>query len=186
MPRIEEGKEVLSWLIWDSITPGATDVAATLFAAPLGQAGKTLYDTNMRNAGRMPWPEELTFETVRFAADPDATLAIQLALMKGTFSLAIGNKSYLDLRLFELPSGGGVHVVAPSVPTLVEAAPPTYPAGVFVGQSGVPDQTSVYPLSVPLTLDAGETFRVEVTWPIAPEAHKFWIGFDCTLRRAIQ
>lgn len=186
MPRIEEGKEVLSWLLWDSITLGAAAVEATLFAAPLGQATKTLYDTNMRNAGRMPWPETVTFETIRFSPAVNATIAGVIALMKGTLSLVIGNKSYFDLPLFSLTAGGGLHRVSETVPTLVEAAPPTFPAGTYIGQAGPAEQACVYPLSVPLTLEPGENFRVDLVWPVAPGAFQFWVGFDTTLRRAIQ
>lgn len=177
MPRIENGKEVLSWLLWDSVTLGAADTSATLFASPQGSGGKTLYDTNMKEAGKLPWPDSFTFKGLRLLSTFDQTAALMIALMKGTLSLIIGAKSYLDVPLFRVPSASGLFITTQDDTT---AATTTY------GQSGVPNQNSLYTFAVPLTLEAGEVFRVELVWPVAPTAIKFWVAFDGTLRRSIQ
>jgi hypothetical protein len=177
MPRIENGKEVLSWPLYDSITLGAADIAATLFTVPQGQSSKTLYNTNMKESGKMPWPDSYTFEGVRFIMPFDQTAALAVALMKGTFSLVIGTKSYFDVPLFRIPGASGIYVAAQDDTT---AATVTY------GQSGQPLQESLYTFAIPLTLEPGETFRVELAWPVAPTAALFWIMFDGTMRRSIQ
>lgn len=186
MPRIEEGKEVLSWQIWDSITLGATDVHCTLFTTPVGQGGKTLLQTNMRESGRFPWPEEFTFETIWFLMRPAAVVSDVLATMNGYIKFIIGNKSYLTLRLWEMPDGGGLFTTYQITPTLVEGAPNTFALGAAAAKAGVPDQRAVRPITIPLTLEPGESFRVEVYWPTAPNLKIFSIGFDGTLRRSIQ
>jgi hypothetical protein len=177
MPRIENGKEVLSWLLYDSITLGAADVSATLFTTPQGSGTKTVYNTNMKEAGKLPWPEQFTFKGVRLVTTFDNTATLMTALMKGTLSLIIGAKSYLDVPLFRLTAACGLFIAAHDDTT---AATVTY------GQAGRPHANSLYTFAVPLTLEAGEVFRVELVWPLAPTAQTFWIAFDGTLRRAIQ
>lgn len=177
MPRIENGKEVLSWLLYDSITLGAADVQATLFTQPQGSGTKTVFDTNMKEAGKLPWPEEFTFKGIRLACLFDNTDALLTALMKGTMSLIIGAKSYMDLPLFRMTAASGLFIAAHDDTTA---------ATVRYGQAGRPHAHSLYTFAVPLTLEPGEVFRVELVWPVAPTAQKLYIGFDGTLRRAIQ
>ncbi len=177
MPRIENGKEVLSWVLYDSVTLGAADVSATLFATPQGSGSKTLFNTNMKESGKMPWPDQFTFEGVRFVMPFDQTAALTIALMKGTLSLVIGAKSYFDVPLFRVPAASGMAVLTTDDASLNLT---TY------GQAATPDQTSLYTFAVPLTLEAGEVFRVELVWPVAPGVSTFWCAFDGTLRRSIQ
>jgi len=177
MPRIENGKEVLSWPLYDSVTLAAADIATTLFQTPQGQGGKTLFNTNMKESGKMPWPDSYTFEGVRFIMPFDQTAALALALMKGTFSLIIGAKSYFDVPLFRIPGASGLYISAKDDTT---AATVTY------GQSGLPKQENLYTFAIPLTLEPGEVFRVELNWPVAPNVSTFWVMFDGTMRRSIQ
>jgi hypothetical protein len=114
---------------------------------------------------------------VRFFSTFDQTAAGMVLLMKGTLSLVIGAKSYLDVPLFRIPGASGLSIVSQDDTT---AATTTY------GQSGVPNQNSLYTFAVPLTLEPGEVFRAELRWPVTPGALLFWIAFDGTLRRAIQ
>jgi len=186
MPRLEEGREVLSLLLYDSITLGGAVTSATLFTEPVGQSSKTFYHTNMTEAGKLPYPDTFTFESVRFGCAPDLTDVQVAGLLNGVLSLVIGHKSYLDVPLFTLGQGAGIHYTAGASQVLVEGTPNTFTAAVNYGQAGQPRQMAIRSLATPLSLEPGEGFRVDLQWASAPGALLFWIAFDGTYRRPIQ
>jgi hypothetical protein len=178
MPNTGTGSEKIYYPLYDSITLGAADLAATLFQAPVGQASKTLYDTNMRLAGMLQQPQTYDLLAFWIAALPGATAVNLIALSKGTLILWCGSKPYHEVPLFMLTSGSGLSVQVAQSNAAV-AAP-------IIANFGEPDARNLYSLEYPVQIKEGEHFRAELTWPVAPGALKIYVGFEGTMGRAIQ
>jgi len=184
MPHIEEGKEVLSWTLYDSVTLEAAAISATLFQSPVSGT-RTLYDTNMREAGKLPYPDTFEFQGVRMFCEFDNTQTLMTKLLKGVMTLVIGAKPYAEILLWRIPGGCGLHSVMGNQ-ALLTGTPDTFDASVHYAQNGAPDQLSMRTFAIPIKLEPGEVFRVDLAWPVAPTAQKLYISFDGVLRRSIQ
>lgn len=178
MPNTGTGSEKIFYPLYDSITLGAADLGATLFQSPVGQGGKTLFDTNMRLAGQLQQPQTYDVLGLWVSALPGATAANVIALSKGTLILWVGSKPYHEVPLFFLTSGSGLSVQVAQSNAAVAAS--------ILANFGDPDARNLYTLEYPVGIETGEHFRAELTWPVAPGALKIYIGFEGTLGRAIQ
>jgi hypothetical protein len=178
MPNTGTGVEKIFYPFYDSITLGAADLAATLFQLPVGQSSKTLFDTNMRLAGQLQQPQTFDILALWISALPGASAANVIALSKGSLSLILGHKSYHEVLLPALTSGGGLNVNTAQSNAAVAA--PIY------ANFGSPNSRNLYTLKYPIPIEAGEHFRVELVWPVAPGALKIYVGLEGTLGRAIQ
>jgi hypothetical protein len=178
MPNTGTGSEKIYYPLYDSITLGAADLTATLFQSPIGQSSKTLYDTNMVLAGQLQQPQTFDLMGIWIAALPGATAANVIALSKGAMTIVVGSKPANEILLALLTSGGGLKVQTAQSNAAVAA--PIY------ANFGQEDSRNLYTLRYPIKINAGEHFRAELQWPVAPGALKFWIGFEGSLGRAIQ
>jgi len=178
MPNTGTGSEKIFYPLYDSVTLGAADLAATLFQMPVGQGSKTLFDTNMRLAGQLQMPQTFDVLGLWIAALPGVTAASVIALSKGTLSLIVGQKSYHEIILGALTAGGGLSVQ--TAQSNAAGAAPIY------ANFGNPDSRNLYTLRYPIPIESGEHFRVELVWPVAPNALKIYVGLEGTLGRAIQ
>jgi len=172
-------EEVVSHFAYDSGSPGATGLTLTLFTVPLGGGStpKTLYETNMSDGGKFPTTDSFRVQALRLFLEPDATIAEVVAVGKGELVLEIGNKPYIELPLFSLNAGCGLHLTCGAA-TL---------STVEVGAFGIADQGAVLPFGGrPLVVGEGQTFNVTLTWPVAPGDVTIWVGFDGELHRPIQ
>jgi hypothetical protein len=143
------------------------------FQTPIGQAAKTLEDTNMRSAGRMPTPKNAALVAIevffRPAGVPSATGAIVAANWNDvnavhgsrmSLTLRIGDKTYLE----ESPLGvmpmqfrvdGGAALSDTTTAAAARVTKIDYAA--FCGP--------LYQI-VPLRLIANQEFSVKITSPV--------------------
>jgi hypothetical protein len=178
MPNTGTGVEKIFYPLYDSVTLGAADLAATLFQLPVGQSSKVLFDTNMRSAGSLQMPQTYDVLAIWVSALPGVTAANVIALSKGTLNFIVGEKSYHEILLGVLTSGGGLEVQ--TAQSNAAGAAPIY------ANFGSPNSRNLYTLRYPIAIEAGEHFRVELVWPVAPNALKIYVGLEGTLGRAIQ
>jgi hypothetical protein len=156
------------------VTLGASDTNVILFQTPKGQASKKLPDTNMDLAGQLPAGQKFTVKAITMRAEPGITLALLKALMtSGSFEFKIGEKSYLKLPVAKLTAGCGIDGVTTG--TTMEAY-----------HNGQGDPRAIYSLELPIDIDPGQNFAVEMNWNTAPGAVKFWVDLEGTLKRAVQ
>jgi hypothetical protein len=163
--------------LWDSIIPGATDVVATLFTVPKGQAGKTSYHTNMVQAGQLPLGQ--SFEVLalswNFLVDPAPEHGI--ALSKGYYQLIVSAKMWNEGHLFDLGGGSALHYSGPIPAVPVTADDFTTP--------GLPVSNNLKQLDRAIPIGAGEAFRVDFEWPVAPGQVKFWFKLHGRFSRSL-
>ena len=170
------GVEEIPSQLYDSKTLGATDVSSSLFQDQVGVGGKTFYDTNMTASGQLPLPQTFKCYGFRAAALPDTTIALTIALMKGTMRLFVGHKHYYTIPLFWLSAGGGLFL------NHEEAGAGTFGYGCF----GEPRGDNIHLLSTPIEIGQGESLRVDLAWPVAPNVTKIYIFLVGLLTRATQ
>lgn len=164
------------------------------FQVPVGQAAKTLDDTNMDLAGQLPSPKnflaqsieiyllvDLDVVTVDNAADTDITPPefandIYDVLESGHLNFAIGSKSYLtEAPLMRFPPKTRVQTEHAFGGTMKQAAAADEIAMVFSDYAtgvGRP-----YTLAPPIRLIPTQNFKVELNWAAAVAVSKaFRVG----------
>lgn len=146
----------------------------SFFQLPKGQAGKTLADTNMTNAGSLPSPQSFLIETIELYFYPNGapgSFGAQVApnflndvytfyKKGGWLELFIGSKAYLDeapLQKFP-PRCGLSGFAAASDNTTTGAAMQTL---VDYASAGGP----IYELDPPILLVPTQNFIVTLNWP---------------------
>ena len=160
--------------LWDSITLGAADVEATLFTVPLGQAGKTLYDTNMRQGGQLPRGWNFNIMALSFHVVADTAVSLAVALSKVTYELHVSDKVWNEGLLLTLPSGGGVSFDSDGAI-----------AATLATRFGTPVSNNLKQLSRAIPLKEAEGFRVDFRWPVAPTAVQLWFVLHGELQRGL-
>lgn len=160
--------------LWDNITLDAAAVTATLFTVPLGQAGKVLYDTNMRQGGQLPKGWIFNCMAVSWHVEPDMLIADMIALTKGTYELTVSDKVWSEGVLTTLPSGGGVDFASDIA------------AGIaLAGRFGTPMANNLKQFSRAIPIKAAEGFYVTMNWQVAPGAKQFWFVLHGELQRGL-
>lgn len=165
---------IITQELWDNITLGALAVQATLFTVPLGQDGKLLYDTNMRQGGQLPKGWSFNVMALSWHVEPDVALADIIALSKGSFQLTVSDKVWSEGVLTTLPSGGGL----------------TYSSDIAAGVDsvttiGLPVSSNLKQFSRSIPIKAAEGFYVTLDWATAPGAKKFWFVLHGELQRGL-
>jgi hypothetical protein len=153
------------------VTPGAAAVEVKFFAVAQGSDDKTLYDTNMTLPGMFPDKQSFDIHGFSWSTTPGESNANILALSKGVWRLIASEKPWQERPLFTTPGGSGL-----LVNQLAVAAD-----SVTIGH---PDARNILVVEPAIRLDAGEPFRVEIKWPVAPGAVPFWFLMDGILVRA--
>jgi hypothetical protein len=161
--------------LWDSITLGAAAVVATLFTVPKGQAGKVSFDTNMVQAGQLPLGQSFEILALGWNFLCDVTPALSTAVSKAYYQLIVSDKMWNEGHLFDLGGGSGLHYTgaAGSLSTDDLTTP------------GLPVSNNLKQLDRAIPIAAGEAFRVDFEWPVAPTAVKFWFKLHGRLTRSI-
>jgi len=196
-PMVGNILEVVNWIQYDSVSFGqsAAFTKTTLFQTPIGQAGKTLADTNMTQAGQLQSPQKLDILAIRFyVSNNTIPVDVQNILQNVSFQLFVGTKPMWQGPCLWLTAGCGFY--SPSVAfTTAGLGLAGAGEGAFNTSVGVPDQRSVYSLTQVLTIESTEAFSVVLT----PE-HAFnmavtlslgvgttiYVGLDGELYRGVQ
>lgn len=161
--------------LWDSIVPGAAAVNVTLFAVPKGQAGKTIYETNLVQSGQVPLGQAFECLAVGWNVLPDTAPADVIALSKAYWELVISSKMWAEGHLFDTGGGSGLHYTGAAGSLSVDD----------VMSTGFPIGNNLKQFDRAIPIQAGEAFHVNITWPVAPGEKKFWFKLHGRLRRAI-
>lgn len=165
---------VITQELWDSVVPGAAAVQVTLFTVPLGQAGKLLYQTNMRQGGQLPKGWSFNCMAVSWHVEPDMLIADMIALSKGSYQLTVSDKVWSEGVLTTLPSGGGIDFQSDVA------------AGIdIVGRFGTPMANNLKQFSRSIPIKAAEGFYVTIDWAVAPGEKKFWFVLHGELQRGL-
>lgn len=172
---LTDGSQITAEL-WDSITPGAAAVNATLFAVPKGQAGKTIYETNLVQSGQVPLGQSFEVLAVGWNVLADVAPADVMALSKAYWELVISSKMWAEGHLFDTGGGSGVHYCAVDAGAAVATG---------VTNTGFPVGNNLKQFDRAIPIEAGEAFHVNLTWPVAPGEKKFWFKLHGRLTRSI-
>lgn len=165
---------VITQELWDNITLDVAAVQATLFTVPIGQAGKLLYDTNMRQGGQLPKGWSFNCMAISWHVEPDKPITDMIALSKGSYQLTVSDKVWSEGVLTTLPSGGGVDFASDVA------------AGVnIVGRYGTPMANNLKQFSRSIPIKAAEGFYVTIDWAVAPGAQVFWFVLHGELQRGL-
>jgi len=156
--------EGLSWPMYDSV-PIVTAVTNTLqfFQVPIGQAGKTQLETNMRAAGLIQQGNAYDVFSIGIGIQNSAAVAILPADLReiidtGFLVFSIQDREVFSARLNMLPFGGGA-----------AAFSGTFAAGVAeYPVNGIPDHRSRYQFKRRIRILRNVNFVVSITWPVAP------------------
>lgn len=153
--------EVLDWSYYDSFSLLSTVVSNRLFTVPLGQASKTLANTNLTSAGQIPQGQRFTIRAIKIFYKTSAAKATAVVqnyydfLGNTTVQFIIPNKGPMgQWTLLELLGVSSAFALTPTASG--DNIPLISPR--FHG---------IYPLNTPLTLAALTPFYVEVTQQVA-------------------
>jgi len=116
MARVVGQKEVVQSWLYDSflLEAGTTYTSISLFQVPLGQAGKTYYDTNMVTAGMLAGVNALTVKSVVFKVQDGIRFANMQGVLTSFGGLIINEKVYPDyLPMWALQGGASYRCYAP-------------------------------------------------------------------------
>jgi hypothetical protein len=158
-PSFPGAQEVITQPVYDSVSFAAAAAMAktTLFQTPIGQAGKTLAQTNMTQAGTLPAPQRLTVRSIQLGFANNTVITDVVNILENvSLTFIVGKKPMLEVPCHYLTAGcGGIVTAAAQVGTA-----PAGSAPLFSTSNGVPDQANRFWLSVPFTIEQGETFQV--------------------------
>lgn len=170
--KISEVAEEMQWNWYDRFTLAAATLEHLLFQTPKGQAGKTLADTNMVQAGVIP--KGKSFITMAFniqyqnnsALTAAKVLALGQMFTETTFQFKMDSKETFWTQNLGKLMGFSLFGV--------ETA-----ANNFAALSKIP---GVYPLNIPIRLSEQDAFEVRIVHHTAPDAalngDKLQIGLD--------
>ena len=174
MALVTKDGGVITQELWDSVDLDILAVQTTLFTVPIGQAGKLLYDTNMRQGGQLPKGWSFNCMAISWHVEPDLTIAGLIALSKGSYQLTVSDKVWSEGVLTTLTSGGGIDFTSDVA------------AGIdLVGRFGSPHSNNLKQLSRSIPIKATEGFYVTIDWAVAPGEKKFWFVLHGELQRGL-
>jgi hypothetical protein len=150
----------------------------TFYQAPVGQAGKTLEDTNMQSAGQLPQPQYFLVQNIQVyfypgtdpsvgGLDPQSTQVSFIndvwTLMKsGWLEFFIGSKNYVqEGPIGRFPPRNGLIVSSSLSDTTTSAAAQECAVG-YANFGGAP-----YSLQPNILLTPNQNFNVKLNWPAA-------------------
>lgn len=168
--------EVIGSALYDAGTYAAAgQTELNFFQTPVGQASKTLADTNMEAAGSLPAPKKFIIEAIEVlfwsgvvpgtfgAADAaDYLNDVATVAKSGYLELYIGSKYYVQegpIGVFPALNGLSGFVALSDTTT---AAADRQSMAQYANMAGRP-----YVLPSPYTLESNQNFRVSLKWPTA-------------------
>lgn len=172
---VSDGSQITAEL-WDSITLEVAAVTATLFTVPKGQAGKTIYETNLVQGGQVPLGQSFEVLAVGWNVLPDVAPVDVIALSKAYWELVVSEKMWAEGHLFDTGGGSGLFFSGHAADLTPDMT---------VMSTGAPVSNNLKQFDRAIPIQAGESFYVNVTWPVAPGVKKFWFKLHGRLTRAI-
>jgi hypothetical protein len=142
--------------LYDTITNAASgSVSASttqFFSVPLGTSGKTIAQTNLRQANKLINGEVFTVLAVRLRWAENILLAdLNSILLNLAFKFTLGTETpYQQGPIPYFPAGGGINGFA-----MTTAATTTITAYT----NGLPTREAINKLVIPIPLDSGMTFN---------------------------
>lgn len=180
MARVVGQKEVVQGWLYDSFvfTAGTTYTSAAFFQIPLGQQGKTYYDTNMKTAGMLAGVNALTVKSLVFKVQdgiPQEDMAGVLASYGG---LLINEKVYPDFMPMWAIQGGASYRIEGQT------------AGVPIALGGDASISNVLSFTRPFLfrIAPNEPFRWEINFPVGftpASTFRAWIFMFGRMERAV-
>jgi hypothetical protein len=189
-------QESLGWVWWDTVTyTSGTTTTLTLFNAI--RATRDL--GNMELAGAFPFPKGFLIRVIRFflkgrprsiaraaSTNPNTGQLDNVAQLinTGHFELTVGNKSYLQVPLWMLTSGGGASGII-----ALQGATADPGAAIDYAQNGIADPRAVYSLTRPIFIEPQINFFGTLAWPAAVTLtgdHTLCIALDGDIVRQVQ
>lgn len=169
MPRLKGVASRITQPIYDTMQVAAAAGPRTFafFSVPLngvlaGAVTKTLAHTNLRQAGKLPSGAEFDIEGIsmyvreEIAAGTRPVFVDLQELHTGHLELKFNTKTYLELPLAQVPSGGAeLSYFSNITPAATE----------FHTNRGVNAVANIFPLQNVITVYNNEDFRVDVTIP---------------------
>lgn len=178
------GGEKLDWTYYDRfILDGTTPTLEhRLFTIPLGQAGKTLADTNLTQSGMIPQGQHFTVHALKpmiLGITTMPTIDVHLLytiLERLTVEIILPGKDSMGTWTWQEIQG---------CCTMIDLTPTVPGDNIPLIQ---PRYHGIFPLNTPLTLAALTPFEVRCRHHAAPSADldgmKFKLGLSGTLRRS--
>jgi len=156
--------QALWWSYYDSFlfdAAGANPLEQLFFTQPIGTAGKTLQDTNMRSGGSIPTGQHLRAEALEIYYAPSGTKT--LAQYQDVIDMMATAVLILDIssksNQIELPLIQMFGATAPLATSDASANP--------ISRS---DFQGVWQLPIPVVLAAQTTFSMRINWTAIPNA----------------
>lgn len=175
--------EVLDWTYYDRLLIDGTTptLVHRLFVTPLGQAGKTLADTNMVLAGLLPQGQNMKVKAIKFlyvtaAAKATAVVtAFYTMLTRTTLEVIIPGKDSMGTWLLSEVLG---------VSSLFALTPTAAGDNIPLIQ---PRFHGIFPLNKAIKIGATQSFEIRITHHVAPAAtldnDRIYIGLNGRLVR---
>jgi hypothetical protein len=158
----------------------AGQTSLSFFQVPIGQSGKTIADTNMRNAGMLPQPINFLLQSIEIVflpgilpgthvttiAETEFTNDVYTVAKSGSLELFIGSKTYLE----EAPLGR----FPPKTRLTVEGSHAISELQAAAADSEIQVSTDYaafigrpYIMDPPLLLVPNQNFEISLKWPAA-------------------
>lgn len=165
--EVPRTSQQVPWMYWDSEALTAVSaLSPDLFTNP---AGKTFFQTNMRQPSTIPEPQVFYVNWMGFAVFPsigqdqavaDHAQGALISILEDSYAeLVVSNKSMLEGPLHRFPAGGG-----PFGNTFVDATTPGGTVINSIGTNGLPSAQARFYMNHPVAITAQEDFHVSVSW----------------------
>jgi hypothetical protein len=160
MPFVQGVGDVMTQPLYDELTVAAAGTSQLVyFSQPVGQAGKTLLNTNMQLAGQLQAGYRMMALALAVSFRTAALLAnLKLILDTGFGQLNIAAKWWWQSPLRFLPGGLGILGFSD-----LGAATPLNAAW----SHGTPDPRAIYTLRQPIEITQTESFNFTTVWATA-------------------
>ena len=183
-PNVGGLVEVITQPYYDSVSfaQGAAFAKTILFQSTIGQAGKTLCQTNMTQAGQLPNPQRLTIHAICVHIANNTIVTDMVNLVQNvSVQLFVNTKPYFQGPLLTLPAGRGYQQVSGALSTADLAG-----SSIYSTSNGSVDPRGSYILAAPITIEQGEQFQVvlnpETAFNMASNAvHPVGVGTTITV-----
>lgn len=148
---ISDRMDVQHTPLYDTVTiaAGATfsTLTTALFVNAGPQSGKTLAQTNMTQAGRLPAPQAFSIFAIQVRIQEDILPADFYSVVNGfAINLILGQKSYQLAPIWYMAAGGGPFGISTTVD--------------WMG-NGLPSRQAIRNLAIPIVIENQMDFRVQ-------------------------
>jgi hypothetical protein len=143
--------EILPWSLYHQLTLAAAGAQTLTFYRSINAAN--LLQSNLVNGGFLPYPQSFDIFSICLAPIQGLNqVDLENFLNNSTVQLSLSNKPYLQIPMFRMPAGGGLHGMATT-------------NNVFTAQNGLPAPSNTWSLAVagmPLYLPSQQDYAVEL------------------------